>query len=158
MKKNPLEPARCADKREANTQEKGGRATNPKCSRGTSKSQVSRQRCASMRDITRTASPTLRVSPCSSSGAAKQRRSTGTPNVKISMWLRETPKVGTARPASVGAVLGAKPELSFGLSWLPDAFDRVWVLALSGHLKFAHVHFHEAPLQLPPGREHIVFD
>lgn len=65
----------------------------------------------------------------------------GVTDVKITMWLRETPKVGIARPASVGAVLGAKPELSFGLSWLPDAFDRVWVLALSGHLKFAHVYF-----------------
>jgi hypothetical protein len=39
----------------------------------------------------------------------------GVTDVKISMWLRETPKVGTARPASVGALLGAKPELSFGL-------------------------------------------
>jgi hypothetical protein len=65
----------------------------------------------------------------------------GVTDVKISVWLRETPKVGTARPASVGAVLGAKPELSFGLSWLPEAFDRVWVLALSGHLKFARVCF-----------------
>jgi hypothetical protein len=65
----------------------------------------------------------------------------GVTDVKISMWPRETPKVGTARPASVGAVLGAKPELSFGLSWLPDAFDRVWVLALTGHLKFARVCF-----------------
>jgi hypothetical protein len=61
-------------------------------------------------------------------------------DVKIRMWLRETPKVGTARPASVGAVLGAKPELSFGLSWPPDAFDRVWVLALTGQLKFARSH------------------
>lgn len=65
----------------------------------------------------------------------------GVTDVKISVWLRETPKVGTARPASVGAVLGAKPKLSFGLSWLPDGFDRVWALALSGHLKFARVCF-----------------
>jgi hypothetical protein len=62
-------------------------------------------------------------------------------DVKISVWLRETPKLGTARPASVGALLGAKPELSFGLSWLPDGFDRMWALALSGHLKFARVCF-----------------
>jgi hypothetical protein len=47
----------------------------------------------------------------------------GVTDVKISTWLRETPKVGTPRPASVGALLGAKPELSFGLLWLPDAFD-----------------------------------
>ena len=65
----------------------------------------------------------------------------GVTAVKISVWLRETPKVGTARPASVGAMLGATPELSFGLSWLPDGFDRVWALALSGHLKFARVCF-----------------
>ncbi len=65
----------------------------------------------------------------------------GVTDVKISVWLRDTPKVGTARPASVGAMLGAKPQLSFGLSWLPDAFDRVWVLALTGHLKFARMYF-----------------
>jgi hypothetical protein len=65
----------------------------------------------------------------------------GVTDVTISVWLRDTPKVGTARPASVGAMLGAKPELSFGLSWLPDGFDRVWALALSGHLKFARVCF-----------------
>jgi hypothetical protein len=65
----------------------------------------------------------------------------GVTDVKVSVWLRETLEVGTARPPSVGAMLGAKPELSFGLSWLPDGFDRVWALALSGHLKFARVCF-----------------
>ena len=93
-----------------------------------------------MRYITRAPSPTLRVSPGSSSAAGQQSRLTGHRR-QDQHGPRETPKVGTARPASVGAVLGAKPELSFGLSWLPDAFDRVWVLALSGHLKFAHVDF-----------------
>ena len=34
-----------------------------------------------------------------------------------------------------------KPELLFVLAWMPDAFDRVWVLTLSGHLKFARVCF-----------------
>src|SRR3712207_3185857 len=29
----------------------------------------------------------------------------GVTDVKISVWLRETPQVGTARPASVGAML-----------------------------------------------------
>jgi hypothetical protein len=63
----------------------------------------------------------------------------GVTDVKISVWLRETLEVGTARPASVGAILGAKPELLFDLSWLPEGFDRVWALALSGRLKFARV-------------------
>jgi hypothetical protein len=62
---------------------------------------------------------------------------------------------GTARPASVGAVLGAMPELSFGLSWLPDAFDRVWALALSGHLKFARLYFKP---RYNSGRKRVVFD
>jgi hypothetical protein len=65
----------------------------------------------------------------------------GVTDAKISVSLRETPRVGTARPASVGAMLGARPALLFVLSWLPDAFDRVWTLALTGHLKFARVCF-----------------
>jgi hypothetical protein len=63
----------------------------------------------------------------------------GVTDVQISMSLSETLKVGTARPASIGALLHTKPELLFVLSWMPDAFDRVWVLTLSGHLKFARV-------------------
>ena len=65
----------------------------------------------------------------------------GVTDVKISMWPKETTEVGTARPASVGSVLGARPELSFGLTWPQAEFDRVWTLALSGHLKFAHLYF-----------------
>ncbi|MGB2714763.1 MAG: hypothetical protein WBC51_11320 [Vicinamibacterales bacterium] len=65
----------------------------------------------------------------------------GVTDVKISMWPRETVEIGTARPASIGAVLGARPELAFGLTWPQQEFDRVWNLALSGHLKFARVYF-----------------
>jgi len=49
--------------------------------------------------------------------------------------------VGTARPASVAAIIGAKPELHAILTWSHAAFDRVWALALSGHLKFTHLYF-----------------
>lgn len=38
-------------------------------------------------------------------------------------------------------VLGARPELAFGLTWPQQEFDGVWNLALSGHLKFARVYF-----------------
>ena len=88
----------------------------------------------------RGAEPYVESQPGGAPGTATEPVN-GVTDVKISVWLRETPKVGTARPASVGAMLGAKPELSFGLSWLPDGFDRVWALALSGHLKFARVCF-----------------
>jgi hypothetical protein len=65
----------------------------------------------------------------------------GVNDVKISMWPMERVEIGTARPASVGSVLGARPELAFGLTWPQAEFDRVWTLAISGHLKFAHVYF-----------------
>jgi hypothetical protein len=65
----------------------------------------------------------------------------GVTDVKISMWPRENVQIGTARPASVGAVLDARPKLSFGLTWPQAEFDRIWNLAISGHLKFAHVYF-----------------
>jgi hypothetical protein len=31
--------------------------------------------------------------------------------------------------------------LDFGLTWPRQEFDQVWALALSGHLKFAHLYF-----------------
>ncbi len=34
-----------------------------------------------------------------------------------------------------------KPEMSVVLSWSNNEFDRLWTLALSGHLKFAHFYF-----------------
>jgi len=65
----------------------------------------------------------------------------GVTDVKISMWPREKVEIGSARPASVGVVLGARPELAFGLTWPQAEFDWVWNLAVSGHLKVAHVYF-----------------
>jgi hypothetical protein len=61
--------------------------------------------------------------------------------VKISMYPREPLQVGTARPASVGAIVQARPELSIVLTWSHMDFDRLWALALSGHLKYSHLYF-----------------
>jgi hypothetical protein len=57
------------------------------------------------------------------------------------MWARDDVKCGTARPASVGSLLGARPTLDFALTWPRAEFERVWTLALSGHLKYAYLHF-----------------
>jgi hypothetical protein len=62
-------------------------------------------------------------------------------NVKISMFPKDKPETGTARPASVGAIIGARPELSVVLTWPQVDFDRVWALAVAGHLKYAHLYF-----------------
>ena len=49
--------------------------------------------------------------------------------------------VGTARPVAVGAIIGIYDAVSVVVSLLPVDFDRLWVLALSGHLKFASLTF-----------------
>lgn len=61
--------------------------------------------------------------------------------VRISMYPSEPVHVGTARPASVGAIIQVKPELSVVLTWSHVEFDRAWALALAGQLKFAHLYF-----------------
>jgi hypothetical protein len=65
----------------------------------------------------------------------------GMTDLKVSLYTREPLTVGPARPASVGSIIGTKPELHVILPWSPAEFDRVWALALSGHLKFTHLYF-----------------
>ena len=62
-------------------------------------------------------------------------------DVKISMYPEEPVVVGTARPAAVGAIIQAKPELSVVLTLSHAEFDRVWALALAGQLKYSHLYF-----------------
>lgn len=50
-------------------------------------------------------------------------------DVVISMYLRKPVEVGTARPASVGAIIQVKPEVSGVLTWSPVEFDRVGTCA-----------------------------
>src|SRR5690242_14417229 len=65
----------------------------------------------------------------------------GVTAVKISMYPEEPLVVGTARPAAIGAIIQAKPELSVVLTWSHAEFDRVWALALGGQLKYSHLYF-----------------
>jgi hypothetical protein len=65
----------------------------------------------------------------------------GVTNVRISNYPREPSTIGTARPASVGAIIGMKPEMSIVLTWSHVEFDRLWAMALSGHVKFVHLYF-----------------
>jgi hypothetical protein len=61
--------------------------------------------------------------------------------VRISLYARDDLQVGTARPASVGAVIGIRPEFSIVLPLPQVDFDRIWALAVGGHLKYAHLCF-----------------
>jgi hypothetical protein len=62
-------------------------------------------------------------------------------DVTIHVHPKEAPRVGTARPVAVGAIIGIHDAVSAVVSLLPVDFDRLWVLALSGHLKFASLTF-----------------
>jgi hypothetical protein len=46
-----------------------------------------------------------------------------------------------ARPPAVDAIIRARPELQFVLSWPRGDFDRVWIMALGGRLTHSHVYF-----------------
>jgi hypothetical protein len=65
----------------------------------------------------------------------------GVTDVKISLYPRGQVEVGTARPASVGAIIQTRPLLDVVISWPHADFDRVWTLAIGGHLKFSHLYF-----------------
>ena len=62
-------------------------------------------------------------------------------DVRISMYPRNTIQIGPARPASVGSIIQARPELSFVLTWPQVDFDRIWSLALSGQLTHGSLYF-----------------
>lgn len=62
-------------------------------------------------------------------------------NVRISLFPREPVVIGPLRPAAIGSILSLKPEVSVVISWSEREFDRLWTLALAGHLAFAHVVF-----------------
>lgn len=65
----------------------------------------------------------------------------GVSRLHISNYPREPLTVGSARPASVGAIVGMKPEMVVVLTWSNADFDRLWAMALAGRIGFVHLVF-----------------
>ena len=64
-----------------------------------------------------------------------------TADIILSLYPDARTKVGTARPPAVGSIIGVRSAIEAVVS-LPHAeFDRVWLFALSGHLKHAWMTF-----------------
>ena len=59
----------------------------------------------------------------------------------ISMFPEDEVRLGTRQPASVGAVIALRPEISVVLTWEHREFDRLWTLALSARLGCAYLCF-----------------
>ena len=67
----------------------------------------------------------------------------GITDARISLYPRDDMQVGTARPACCGAIIGLKPVLEAVITWPHMEFDRLWALAMTGHLKWVHLYFTE---------------
>lgn len=65
----------------------------------------------------------------------------GVEDVLFSLYPRDDPQIGPARPAGIGGVIGLKPEMSVVIPWSHREFDRLWAMALSGQLRFADLLF-----------------
>ena len=65
----------------------------------------------------------------------------GVEDVLFSLYPGDDVRVGTARPAAVGSIIGLKPEMSVVVRWPHRDFDRLWTLALSGKLSYAYLCF-----------------
>ena len=77
-------------------------------------------------------------------------------DVVISLYPKDKMEVGTARPASCGAIIRARPELQFVITWPQHEFDRLW--SMVGQPPHARAFlFHKVSLQHWPGCERIVF-
>lgn len=62
-------------------------------------------------------------------------------SVLIRLRVDDRTEPGPVRPASVGAIIETRPHLFLIVGFPQADFDRVWSLALLGHLKFAHIVF-----------------
>lgn len=62
-------------------------------------------------------------------------------DVLISLYPKDRMEVGTARPASCGAIIRARPELQFVITWPQHEFDRLWAMVLGNRLTHGHFYF-----------------
>jgi hypothetical protein len=64
-----------------------------------------------------------------------------THDVTLSVYPDAMTKVGTARPASVGAVIGLRSAMEVVMNMPHAEFDRLWSFVMSGQLKHAWMAF-----------------
>lgn len=65
----------------------------------------------------------------------------GVRDVVISLYPKDKLEVGTARPASCGAIIRARPELQFVITWPQHEFDRLWAMVLGNRVTHGHFYF-----------------
>jgi hypothetical protein len=79
-------------------------------------------------------------------------------DIEISLYPEDKLEVGTARPACVGSIIQIRPSVTAVVTFLHTDFDRLWSLALSGHLKTCASLFHEAAVTEGANRQCFVLE
>jgi hypothetical protein len=62
-------------------------------------------------------------------------------DVVFKLWPDPEKRVGPARPAAVGYIMGIRPAVEVIANCLPADFNYIWSLALSGHLTHSYMSF-----------------
>ena len=62
-------------------------------------------------------------------------------DIEIHLYPEDNISVGTARTASVDAIIGFRPQLKLIVYIKHRNFDRLWSMALAGHLGYAYLSF-----------------
>jgi hypothetical protein len=61
--------------------------------------------------------------------------------IEFSVYPVNEKQIGTARPPAVAAIIQFQPHVHVVLSLIHREFDRLWAMALAGHVKFANFVF-----------------
>jgi hypothetical protein len=64
-----------------------------------------------------------------------------TADIEFHVHRDDRTEPGPARPASVGAIIQTRPHVSVVVSIPTGEFDRLWLLAATGHLRHGHFAF-----------------
>ena len=67
----------------------------------------------------------------------------GVSSATLTLHLEAEWHRGTLGPPSIGGIIGLKPHIQCVIGVPNDDFDRVWLIASAGHLKFCHIAFTE---------------
>jgi hypothetical protein len=62
-------------------------------------------------------------------------------DIVFKLWADPDKRVGPARPAAVGYIMGIRPAVDVAASCTTADFNYIWSLALSGHLTHAYMSF-----------------
>lgn len=92
-------------------------------------------------DKRRGESPTLETRPCLHLRGKADEPLGGTSEFLVQVDLDDRTAPSTTIPPAIGAIISLKPEVSAVLGLEAVTFDRLWVMAAAGHLRWCRLAF-----------------